>query len=274
MRDITPRLPAVRLLSNTLIPTQVLACILAATPIVRGAPTPGADKDVIKLYNAHCGACHGKDGRGADLRAALPKIPDFTSAPWQAERSDIDIGRKIVEGHEPDMPAFKDKLDKGERDALAAFVRTFAQDNKKTKATRSAALAQDAMVAKLYRETGCVNCHGKDGKGGTVKASMPAIPDFTTVVWQKSRSNAQLTASILDGKGTSMPPFREKMKAEEIQGMIGYLRAFAAGEAAAENTAPLSDFEEKFQALEEEFKALKKQHEELRNKARRPCDPR
>jgi mono/diheme cytochrome c family protein len=273
MRDITPMLSAVRFLSSVLIPLHALGYILAATSIAHGAPAPGADKDVIKLYNAHCRSCHGKDGRGSDLRTALPKIPDFTSVPWQAEHSEIDIGRKIVEGHEPDMPAFKDKLAKEERDALVAFVRTFAEDNKKKDTLRQAALVQDPKLAKLYRESGCVNCHAKDGKGGTVKPNMPTIPDFTTAAWQKSRSNAQLTASILDGKGTSMPPFREKMKAEEIKNLIGYVRAFGTGELPTESPTPLSEFEEKFRTLEEELEALKKQHEELRKKAKRPGDP-
>ena len=49
-----------------------------------------------------------------------------------------------------------------------------------------------------------------NGKGIEMRPSMPAIPDFTRRGWHDTVTNTQLTASILDGKGTLMPPFRDR----------------------------------------------------------------
>src|SRR5438445_592196 len=61
----------------------------------------------------------------------------------------------------------------------------------------------------LFREH-CVKCHGADGTGSPARDRLPEIPNFTDPAWQARRSEAQLLASILDGKGKEMPPFRDK----------------------------------------------------------------
>jgi uncharacterized membrane protein len=72
-----------------------------------------------------------------------------------------------------------------------------------------------------------VRCHGADGTGGRARDSLPEIPDFTAIDWQGRRSDAQLLAGILDGKGPEMPPFRAKMSEEQARGLTAYVRAFA-----------------------------------------------
>jgi mono/diheme cytochrome c family protein len=270
MHSTNPTSLTLVVLLRSLVLSMALAGTFGLAPRLRAAPQPTHEKDAMKLYNTHCKACHGKDGRGLDLRAALPSIPDFTSAPWQADRTDADINRKIVEGHEPDMPAFKEKLAKDDQEVLTAFVRSFAAKAKKADSVRAAAFATDGNLAKLYRESGCVKCHGKDGKGTDAKPAMPSIPDFANASWQKARSDAQLSASILDGKGTLMPPFRERLKAEHVKGLVAYLRQLGPGSTPVEEQTRSVDLDEKFRALEEEFEALKKQHEELRSKPKKP----
>jgi mono/diheme cytochrome c family protein len=70
----------------------------------------------------------------------------------------------------------------------------------------SAAAGADSGRALFRRH--CVKCHGADGTGSPARASMPEIPDFTDASWQARRSDARLLASILDGKGKEMPPWR------------------------------------------------------------------
>src|SRR5208283_2792450 len=73
----------------------------------------------------------------------------------------------------------------------------------------------------------CVKCHGADGTGNEARDRMAEIPDFTDASWQARRSDAQLLASILNGKGDDMPPVRGKISEDEARGLVAYLRAFA-----------------------------------------------
>jgi mono/diheme cytochrome c family protein len=56
---------------------------------------------------------------------------------------------------------------------------------------------------------------------------MPSIPDFTSRAWQDSRSNAELIVGTLEGKGTFMPGFRDRLNDEQARDLIAYVRATA-----------------------------------------------
>jgi len=72
-----------------------------------------------------------------------------------------------------------------------------------------------------------VECHGADGTGKPARRRLPEIPNFTDTGWQARRSDAQLLASILDGKGKNMPPWRAKISKEQARGLAAYAQAFA-----------------------------------------------
>ena len=55
---------------------------------------------------------------------------------------------------------------------------------------------------------------------------MPAIPDFTNRDWQRNHNNAQLAASVHNGKGGLMPAFGDRLTANEIRDLVTYVRAF------------------------------------------------
>jgi mono/diheme cytochrome c family protein/uncharacterized membrane protein len=80
-------------------------------------------------------------------------------------------------------------------------------------------------VRELFRQH-CVKCHGEDGTG-TKARRKTGIPNFTDTSWQARRDNAQLLASVLDGKGDEMPPFREKLSEEQARNLITHVRTFA-----------------------------------------------
>jgi mono/diheme cytochrome c family protein/uncharacterized membrane protein len=78
----------------------------------------------------------------------------------------------------------------------------------------------------LFRKH-CAKCHGADGTGKKSRGRLPEIPDFTQTAWQAQRNDAQLTASILDGKGDDMPGARGKLGPEQARGLVAYVRTFA-----------------------------------------------
>jgi len=73
--------------------------------------------------------------------------------------------------------------------------------------------AQDA--AALYKSK-CAMCHGADG-------NKTAGHDFTSAAVQKG-SDADLEAVITNGKPPKMPKYGDKLKPEEIKGLVAYIR--------------------------------------------------
>jgi mono/diheme cytochrome c family protein len=83
----------------------------------------------------------------------------------------------------------------------------------------------------------CARCHGEDGTGNLVHDEMPTIPNFTIASWQAGRSDAQLLASILEGKRKNMPAWRGKIGDEQARALVAYVRAFPkAGKSRSENS--------------------------------------
>jgi len=72
-----------------------------------------------------------------------------------------------------------------------------------------------AQAADTYKAK-CAMCHGADGK----KA---AGHDLSSADVQK-KSDADLTAVIADGKAPKMPKYADKLKPEEIKGLVAYIR--------------------------------------------------
>jgi mono/diheme cytochrome c family protein len=76
------------------------------------------------LYASQCAMCHGAkgDGRG-DLAVSMSwKIGSFTTAAWQAKRTDGDLFYIMSQGH-GDMPAEKRLVDQNKWE-IVRFVRT------------------------------------------------------------------------------------------------------------------------------------------------------
>ncbi len=81
----------------------------------------------------------------------------------------------------------------------------------------SSAVAQDA--AATYKAK-CAMCHGPDGKGGKM-----GTRDFASAE-VKAETDAQLTDIVTKGKD-KMPAYGEKLKPEEIKGLVAYIRTLA-----------------------------------------------
>lgn len=81
-------------------------------------------------------------------------------------------------------------------------------------------LSANAQSADLFKSK-CAMCHGADGTGSAVGKKMGAH-DFTTAEVQKM-SDADLTGIITNGKN-KMPKYADKLKPEEIKGLVAYIR--------------------------------------------------
>ncbi|HEV3447427.1 MAG TPA: c-type cytochrome [Gemmataceae bacterium] len=80
----------------------------------------------LTLYRQNCQRCHDQNGKGTRSKALMPEIPDFTSKPWQNQRSDVDLVVSIMEGKGSHMPAFSERFAREGLQELIAHVRSYA----------------------------------------------------------------------------------------------------------------------------------------------------
>ena len=83
------------------------------------------------------------------------------------------------------------------------------------------AAAEDA--AKIFAKS-CAPCHGKAGEPSAVFAKQ-GVRAFADAAWQKAATDAQIEKSIREGKkGTMMASFEKQLSAEEVKGLVAYIR--------------------------------------------------
>ena len=93
-------------------------------------------------------------------------------------------------------------------------------------ATPAPAAAEDA--AKIFAKS-CAPCHGKEGEPSAIFAKQ-VVRSFKDAAWQKAATDAQIEKSLREGKkGTMMASFDKQFSAEEMKGLVAYIRALGAG---------------------------------------------
>ena len=80
-----------------------------------------------RLYRRHCVSCHGNDGKSKTSKGKFSHARDLSDAQWQEDVSDERIFNSIMNGRNVrgNMPAFGDKLNEREANALVNYVRSF-----------------------------------------------------------------------------------------------------------------------------------------------------
>ena len=278
--------------------TSVWMTVLGASPVLSQVPDRPVDPGRLEskaprpaegakppalaasLFRTHCLECHAANGRGESL---FPSIPDFTDARWQASQTDEQMHRAILEGKGKSMPAMKGKLSAADVTNLLGLIRNFrggrqliSEDEETHEppgvsagptpavARSSGPRAPDppaiaARTAAPLFQRSCRVCHGADGKGEVQRTAMPEIPDFSTRTWQERRGRVELTVSILEGRGTHMPGFGDKLSAAQARELVEFVRTF--GPAAPQSAdRPAGDFDIRLSQLQAEFEALRREY--------------
>jgi len=71
----------------------------------------------------------------------------------------------------------------------------------------------------------CASCHGKDGRGKTLKGKLSHARDLTSSEWQNDVTDERIFNSISNGKG-KMPSFKKKLTDAQIEELVAYVRHF------------------------------------------------
>lgn len=79
-------------------------------------------------------------------------------------------------------------------------------------------------TTKVYAKN-CVLCHAADGSGSSPSGKALGAKDLASTEVQK-KSDEDLTEVVSKGKG-KMPAFGKKISADEIKGLVMYIRALA-----------------------------------------------
>jgi mono/diheme cytochrome c family protein len=84
---------------------------------------------------------------------------------------------------------------------------------------------------------GCARCHGKDGRGVAASATAATGPtprNFRDHAFHAQRRDADLRRTIIEGKGTAMPPFGTTFDDAQLSALVAHLRSLDPGPAALE----------------------------------------
>ncbi len=117
--------------------------------------------------------------------------------------------------------------------------------------------ARIRVGSSIFRQF-CSVCHGPDGTGNQMRASLPPLPNFTDAEFQRTHTDAQLQVSILDGKGTLMPANRGRVTEAEARDLVAYVRSFGPPGSQGVQLGT-GDFEKRFNALQSQWDALNKE---------------
>jgi mono/diheme cytochrome c family protein len=78
------------------------------------------------LFRQYCLVCHGPEGTGSAMRAALPALPDFTNVSFHRQHSDPQLLISILDGKGTLMPANRGRITETQARDLVAYLRAFA----------------------------------------------------------------------------------------------------------------------------------------------------
>jgi mono/diheme cytochrome c family protein len=271
---------------------------LDSNPRSRSAPLGQAR--LLDLYRTHCIDCHDANGGGSSARDLVAHAPDFTDPRWHQRHGDTEIKRVIWEGKKP-MPAMKGKLALSDVERLVVLVRGFrggrlvvsedaesaersddrsenserpesspvapttdrpmAEESLPFDASRPAVNDKMAAMRTTFTKY-CIRCHGSGGDGSPIRSTLPSIPDFRSRPWHERKSDGALSFSILEGKGTGMPSFADKLESTRVRDLVEYLRSLAGMRIASRNEVSV-DFDQRFERLMSDMETLKRDYYSL-----------
>jgi mono/diheme cytochrome c family protein len=91
----------------------------------------------------------------------------------------------------------------------------------------------DAKTTRVFQSK-CGSCHGDDGAGATTKGKELGLKSMASAQWQKGITDAKIREAIAngatgkrpDGKESKMDAYAEKLKPEQIDALVTYVRSF------------------------------------------------
>jgi len=242
----------------------IAACLGAVLLGVPARTTP--QNDSARLYEAHCGTCHGTDGEGV-------QGIDFHKGQFRRVASDADLLRTIVNGI-PGTAMPPTNLTRDEASMIMGYVRSLA------KAAPAITSPGDRMRGQALFEgkAGCTSCHLVRGTGSHFGPDLSTVGSLRqlaeleqtlrdpgsriqpqnrlvrvvqndgTAITGRRLNEDTLTIQLIDPnerllsfskselreytllKTSTMPSYREKLRDDEIADIVSYLSSLKGGD--------------------------------------------
>jgi cytochrome c oxidase cbb3-type subunit 3 len=157
-----------------------------------------------KLFESNCAGCHGTDARGAK------GFPNLADADWLYGGAPEQVYTSITNGRNGQMPPFFGALEEAQLKALMALVREWPRANRDP--------AEHLTGLQKFNAT-CAACHGPDGKGN----ALIGAPNLTDNVWLHGAAADDLRQTILFGRQSEMPAFRDTLGETERRLLSAYV---------------------------------------------------
>jgi cytochrome c oxidase cbb3-type subunit 3 len=178
---------------------------LAALPVAELVNNEQAMSTAHNLFQQNCAQCHGSDGGGAR------GFPNLANADWQWGSDPDSVVATIASGRvAAGMVAWGPVLGEQGVAEVVAYVQQLSGQ------PHDAALA--AAGAGRFQNTGCIGCHGVDGKGNP----MLGAPNLTDDVWLYGGDAASLTESVAQGRAGQMPAWGDKLGEQRVKLLAAY----------------------------------------------------
>ena len=157
-----------------------------------------------RLFINNCAACHGSDARGSK------GFPNLTDSDWLYGGTHEKIIETLNNGRQGNMPLMGAALGTPE-DArnIANYVLSLSDG------------PHNSVAAQLGRPkfAVCAACHGADGKGNQAVGA----PNLTDKIWLHGWGEDAIVAMINNGKLNVMPAQKDRLSAEQIHVLAGYV---------------------------------------------------
>lgn len=192
-------------------------------------------------------------------RQLLPRPRDFTkgvyefrSTPTGALPTDEDLWKVISTGLHGTAMVPWITLPEYDRWALVAYVETFsprfAVEDRREPITPGAPRAEPiANGQQLFRDAGCVECHGATGMGDgpsvsslTDASGLPIRPiDFASGIFRRGPRLEDIFLTVRTGlDGTPMPSYADSLSVDQTWAIAAYVRSLIARPGAAGGPTP------------------------------------
>ena len=164
------------------------------------------------LFQNNCAQCHGSDGGGAR------GFPNLANSDWQWGGDPDTVVQTIANGRiAAGMVAWGPALGEQGVDKVVAYLQKLSGQQ------HDAGLATEGE--QLFLTTGCVGCHGMDGKGMTAVGA----PNLTDDVWLYGGDLDTIRTTVVHGRMGQMPAFQDKLGEQRVRLLAAYVLRMSGG---------------------------------------------